>query len=342
MKALRFGRSSRYLAAILLLPWLLGACSSGSRAAKEGELAPEGGAQGTPGAAGVATHAVRPNAPLAPQHSPSVVPPTATPSAPLAALVNGQPLYLADYERRVSLDEQAMRGLGLDLESEEGGPERERARQEVLEQLIDQMLIRQEGEARGIVLADAEVEARMQADIAAGGGQEAFEKWLQATGQTLHDYEQMTRDALISQRVMDQVMAGLPAVAEQLHLRRIVVGTEAEAAEILAQLQQGWDFGAIARERSLDLDTRDSGGDMGWRPLRLMPPDLQAEVAAREPGQISGPVRQGDRYQILQVVAHELERALAPEWHAALKMAGFREWLEAQRTAATIQYLVEP
>jgi len=270
------------------------------------------------------------------------VPPTATPSAPLAALVNGQPLYLADYERRVSLDEQAMRGLGLDLESEEGGPERERARQEVLEQLIDQMLIRQEGEARGIVLADAEVEARMQADIAAGGGQEAFEKWLQATGQTLHDYEQMTRDALISQRVMDQVMAGLPAVAEQLHLRRIVVGTEAEAAEILAQLQQGWDFGAIARERSLDLDTRDSGGDMGWRPLRLMPPDLQAEVAAREPGQISGPVRQGDRYQILQVVAHELERALAPEWHAALKMAGFQEWLEAQRTAATIQYLVEP
>ena len=47
--------------------------------------------------------------------SPTAVPPTPTPSEPLAALVNGQPIFLADYERELARYEQAQAGVGTDV-----------------------------------------------------------------------------------------------------------------------------------------------------------------------------------------------------------------------------------
>jgi len=266
--------------------------------------------------------------------------PTVTPPAPLAALVNGQYIFLDEYEQRVAQYEQALLGQGLDPNTSEGQAQLAQARQDVLGGLIDSVLIEQGAAGLGVTLGDEELERQVEADIAAGGGQAAFDEWLQATGQTREDYKEMLRQTLLSQRALDLVTAGVPAEAEQVHARHIMVDTEEAARQILALLQEGTDFVALAREHSLDLATKDNGGDLGWFPRGLVAPELEATAFALQPGQVSDVVRLGEGYHVVQVVEREPARSLTPETQLDLKLAVFDRWLAELQAAAEIERFV--
>lgn len=255
------------------------------------------------------------------------VTPTPTPPAPLAAQVNGQYIFLTDYERRVAQYEQALADQGLDPAQ---------ARDQVLEGLIDGALIQQGAVALGIQVSDEELDRQVEADIEAGGGQAAFNEWLQATGQTREDYREMLRQSMISQRAMEAVTGGLQTEAEQVHARHIQVESEEEAQEILAQLQQGADFATLARERSTDLATRENGGDLGWFPRGMVAPELENAAFALQPGEVSDVLPLGEGYHLIQLVEREAARPLPPDMQIELQQAAFERWLAELRAAATI------
>jgi parvulin-like peptidyl-prolyl isomerase len=278
-----------------------------------------------------------------PSPAPTSVPtitPTPTPPAPLAAQVNGQYIFLAEYERRVAQYERALLEQGIDLNTDEGQAQLEEARHDVLEGLIDSALIDQGAMAMGISLDDEELESQVEADIAAGGGQDAFEEWLQATSQTREDYKEMLRQSLLAQRVLDAVTADVGSEAEQVHARHIMVGSEEEAQQVLTMLQEGADFVALARERSLDLATKDNGGDLGWFPRGLVAPELENAAFALQPGQVSGIVYLGEGYHVIQVVEREIARPLSPEVQLDLQLATFEGWLAELRASAVIERFV--
>jgi peptidyl-prolyl cis-trans isomerase C len=50
----------------------------------------------------------------------------------------------------------------------------------------------------------------------------------------------------------------------------ILVKTEQEAKDVIAQLAKGGDFARIAREKSLDPGSKEKGGDLGWFPPNAM------------------------------------------------------------------------
>ncbi|MFN2227755.1 MAG: peptidylprolyl isomerase, partial [Anaerolineae bacterium] len=174
----------------------------------------------------------------------------------------------------------------------------------------------------------------------AGGGQAAFDEWLVATGQTRDDYKEMLGQSMLAQRAMEAVMADVPAEAEQVHARHIVVDSEEAGNEVLAALQGGADFVALAREYSVDLATRDNGGDLGWFPRGLVAPELETAAFRLQPGQISGLVKLGEGYHIVQVVEREEARPLSWETQMDLQRAAFEQWLEDLRAAARIERFV--
>lgn len=323
-------RSKAGWLAVLLLAILLTACATGSDADRSAE-------SGEPPAVVVATvvpEQVQPT--LAPTVAPPTVIPTPTPPAPLAAQVNGQYVFLADYEQRVAQYEQALVQQGIDPNTEEGKADLAQARQDVLEGLIDAVLIEQGGAALGIALTDEELEAQVEADIASGGGQAAFDEWLQAVGMDRDDYKEMLRQSMLSQRVMEAVTSNVGAEAEQVHARHIVVESEESAREILAMLQQGADFATLAREYSIDQATKENGGDLGWFPRQLVAPELENAAFALQPGQVSDIVRLGEEFHIIQVVEREAARPLAPEVQLDLRLAVFEQWLAELRASAAI------
>ena len=110
--------------------------------------------------------------------------PSPTPGEPLAALVNGQPIYLADYQKMLAEYEAALIGRGFDLDTEEGQQMLAQAGRQVLDVMIEQVLIEQAAARENVVVTDGELDAIIQRDIEEGGGPEKFAAWLQANGWT--------------------------------------------------------------------------------------------------------------------------------------------------------------
>jgi foldase protein PrsA len=129
-------------------------------------------------------------------------------------------------------------------------------------------------------------------------------------------------------------------VAEQVHARLIIVDTEEEARKVLAQLQEGAHFEELAQERSVDVRTRDEGGDLGWFPRGWVAPELESVAFGLQVGEISDAVRLGDRYSILQTLEWEESRALSPDLYLELQLVAFEQWLVQQREAADIERFV--
>ena len=70
---------------------------------------------------------------------------------------------------------------------------------------------------------------------------------------------------------------------QQYKLRHIMVGTKAEADIVIAELNQGADFVALAEARA-DGPTGPNGGQLGWLTADNMPPTFAAAVASDDGG----------------------------------------------------------
>jgi parvulin-like peptidyl-prolyl isomerase len=319
---------------------LLIACESGGR---EREREPQPPA-GDSGSSVVVSTVAAEEAPAStstsvPTKAPTVTP-TPTPPAPLAALVNGEYVFLDDFEQRFGQYQQALFDQGLDPNTEDGHEMLAQARKDILEGMIDSLLVEQGSAELGLSLADEEVERQLEADVEAGGGQEAFEEWLRATGQTRDDYKEMLHQSMLSQRVMEAVTGDVPTEAEQVHARLIMVDTEEKAQEVLAQIQEGSDFVALARQYSLDVATRENGGDVGWFPRGLVAPELETAAFALQPSQVSDVISLGEGYHIVQVIERQAARPVSEEMQIDLKRAQFELWLAGLRDEAQIERFV--
>ncbi len=91
-------------------------------------------------------------------------------------------------------------------------------------------------------------------------------------------------------------------LGRELHLRRIAVAERSEAEELLLVLRQGGAFAKIAPQKSLDVNSRDSGGDIGWVPYYRVDGDPRDRLWALKPGEISEPIATGGQWHIFQLV----------------------------------------
>jgi len=98
--------------------------------------------------------------------------------------------------------------------------------------------------------------------------------------------------------------AAPPAAKEstkEVALRVIVVRTPELASQVLERLTAGYDFAALAKEKSID-PTADSGGFMGRMDLAALRPELRDALQRVAPGQLSPITRIPSGYAILKVI----------------------------------------
>ncbi|HNS52557.1 MAG TPA: SurA N-terminal domain-containing protein [Anaerolineae bacterium] len=160
-----------------------------------------------------------------PEASPSVPRATATPA--LVARVNGQPILLSEFYGR--LEELRVEQADQAIPTAPVGPEEasSEAGQQVLNELIDLLLVRQAAAEMGIMPSGLEVDAQVEAAIVTGGGESAFDEWLRATGQTEQQYWLSVRDSLALQRLVLEVTGDSGAgVPEHAHAARAAAFAE--------------------------------------------------------------------------------------------------------------------
>lgn len=209
-------------------------------------------------------------------------------------------------------------------------------RQQVLEWLIDQTLIDQAAEREGIVVSDEQVTAAFER--IRSENPDGFAEWLAENGFTEETFCAQTRSDLLGVAMRELVTRDVGGEVEQIRLRQIVVGSEAEAQDLLAQIRNGSaTFEALARAHSIDEASRDNGGDLGFVPREMLPESVAQVAFAMQPGEISAPVQSRFGWHLVQVVERDPARQVPPEMLATMRQEVFMRWLERERATAQIE-----
>jgi len=74
---------------------------------------------------------------------------------------------------------------------------------------------------------------------------------------------------------------------KEFSARHILVSSESEAKEIIAQLNKGGDFNKLAKDKSKDPGSKDKGGDLGWFSLSGMVKPFSEAVAKLQKGSVT-------------------------------------------------------
>jgi parvulin-like peptidyl-prolyl isomerase len=141
---------------------------------------------------------------------------------------------------------------------------------------------------------------------------------------------------LLDQKVQQQIYDEVPVVQEQVWARHILVETEDEAKDVLARLDAGEDWNALAAELSLDTSNNTTGGDLGWFPKGYMVAPFEDAAFALGVGEISQPVETDYGWHIIQVIGHE-ERALSADDYDYAQQLHYQQWLDDAKASMTIK-----
>lgn len=120
------------------------------------------------------------------------------------------------------------------------------------------------------------------------------------------------------------------ASAPRAKARHILVATEDDARAVATALGAGATFEDVARTRSLDTQTREHGGELGWVPRGFMVAAFDTVLFSLRPGQVSDPVKTSFGYHLIKV--DEFDQSTIPAFEAA--EGRVRELVVDERMAA--------
>ena len=96
--------------------------------------------------------------------------------------------------------------------------------------------------------------------------------------------------------------------AEEVHAKHILVDSEAQAKDIVTQLQKGADFDALAKQYSKDKGAG-GGDDLGFFKKEDMVPEFAAAAFALQPGQITqAPVHTQFGWHVIEVTERRQDK----------------------------------
>ncbi|OBZ11186.1 peptidylprolyl isomerase [Bacillus sp. FJAT-26390] len=188
-----------------------------------------------------------------------------------------------------------------------------------LENLITQELIMQEAKAASITVTDADVDSEIALIKKSFGTDEQFNSTLAQYNMTLDSLKKDTKINLTIRKILepktdvteDEIKQYYDAnkdqlgTPEQIQASHILVATKEEADAILAQLKQGGDFAAIAKEKSIDPGSKDNGGDLGFFGKGAMVPEFEEAAFALKVNEISGVVQSEHGFHIIKKTAEK-------------------------------------
>lgn len=252
---------------------------------------------------------------------------TATVSAtpiPAALRVNGEAVPLDEFQASLVQLEQAQSNL-----------DPAERRQRALDDLVDQTLLAQTAFENGFTLDDAALQQRIDLLTAQMGDAQALISWQTKMGYSDESFRRALRRADAAAWMRDQILASVPAEAEQVHARQILLRTEEGARRVEQSAKTpGTNFATLAA--GYDLVTR---GDLYWFPRGyLNEPAVEEAAFALQPGEISGVIKSGIGYHVLQVVAKEV-RPLSADARLVLQRKALASWLAEKRQTAQVDVL---
>lgn len=249
------------------------------------------------------------------------------------ALVNGEPAYRDEFEaaKGALLNQyaQTYAQFGIDIGTLLAGADGRMfelgIEAESLMQLVQLILTQQEAASRNIVISDEALQAEMDSQysqfLAGQGWTEAdLALYLVEQGRTIESFKADVLQYIYNQMMAMEVQRAVAGpievtdeeldefflanrsnyeVIERVRASHILVETLEEAEALAAELNEGADFAALAREHSTDPGSGANGGDLNWFTRGTMVGPFDEAVFALAVGEISEIITTDFGYHII-------------------------------------------
>ncbi|MCX5686349.1 MAG: peptidylprolyl isomerase [Candidatus Omnitrophica bacterium] len=249
----------------------------------------------------------------------------------------------------------------------------EEAKQNIVQQFINDRLILSEAKKLNIEIDDKEVDKRIDDLIKRLGSKEAFERTLFEQRITIKDLKTRYREQLMTRRLIDQKVGANIVITpiditnyynkntaefsqpEEVKLKNILISlgsnTDSKKApelamEISRRLKEGCDFAGLAKVYSAGPGASE-GGDMGYVKKGDLMPEIEKVVFNLKEGETSDIIQTGLGYHIFKIEEKKPARTLTiSEARRDIEETVFREkinqkikgWVESLKKNAYIAF----
>lgn len=259
------------------------------------------------------------------------------------AIVNGQPIERSDFERRVQIAQTLLENeQAIEWDSADGRETLAKLQETILEDMIDELLIEQAVEEAGLAVDPEDVDQMLKErdEQLRTAGYPDLSTFLAQIGMSLEEYRaRLTRTR--QRELATNQLVPLPETLPQAHLRHILLLLPEDAATAQERIEQGEDWATVAEDISTDRTS--PGGDLGWLPVELLPPELGQAATEMAPGEVRQ-VQTEYGYHVVELLGYQ-DSPIRQEildnstLVALLKENRFDDWLARQRAAAQIERL---
>jgi parvulin-like peptidyl-prolyl isomerase len=218
----------------------------------------------------------------------------------------------------------------------------------VADELIDEALLLRFAADQGQSATDDEVKAEIAKMLTLTAPDDPtfdtrLKEELSRTGFTEQQFRDMARGAILKRKVEEKFTAEVPAVAESIHYRQIILGTTdpTEGDALVRQVEGGADFAQLAAEKSTDTAAKESGGEVGWAPRGSLQKALEDALFALEPGKLTV-YPQDQNVYVYQVLEKQPDRPVEEGQKSTISQNKFRSWLDEKRASVKVVNDMDP
>jgi foldase protein PrsA len=226
-------------------------------------------------------------------------------------------------------------------------------------QITDEQIVKLEAPKLGITIPETAIDSALHdAAVAAASNnntawdvstQAGFTSWyneqLKNTGMSTAQNRDMVRTSLVASQIQTAFAQQVPDKGEQVHLQVMLLATQADAIKVKARLDQGEDFATVAKQVSIDTQTKSTGGELGWLPKGVIPFDdvvfslAVGQVSDPTPANSSAPTT--SQYILFHVSEKDPARAIDQVTKQQIGYNDFYLWIEQQKKNHTIVYSLD-
>jgi len=313
------------------------------------------------------------------------------------AIVDGEEISRAAYQKRVRYEQWYLQRVELNLLLQQASydpddesqqflyqyisSQIEQVRQQLLsvptqalEDLIDEVLVREEAERRGLTVSDDEVQLAIEQQFGyernspeltptpittttvltpstpmAPMTREQFDEGYSEYVKTLsaikgfseEDFRDFVKQSLLREELSEALAAEVPLTDEHVHAFHILVEDEETALEVLARLEAGESFADLVAEYSQDEDSVGNGGELGWLAADQFGVSVALVDAAfdLQLGKFSEVTETYQGYHIVTIDERRADFPLDESTLASRQAQAFGNWLTEAQQAADIERL---
>jgi foldase protein PrsA len=231
---------------------------------------------------------------------------------------------------------------------------------QTLQSLVSEELVRQEGDKAGVEVTDADLDKELASIKKSFPSEAEFEQALIQYNITLDKLkEDMKIQALLRKMLEPQVKVSDEDVKtyydtnleslktpEQVRASHVLLKTKEEAEAVLAELKNGGDIAKIAKEKSEDTGSKETGGDLDFFSKGMMEEPFETAAFAMKVGDLSSVVETSHGFHVIKLTDRkaavtptldekkvEIREQLVTEQISTLSSA----WMEEKTAAASIE-----